>query len=1198
MAEDRVIIKRSGTPGEVPLASQLELGELALNYADGRLFAKRSDGTITDLAGLPASNNTIYVSVEGNDKNSGQEPGEPKRTIRAALNAAEPGTTVVVEAGTYIEETPLIMPQRTSIHGVDQRVTFVRPNTATNDVFWVSTGCYSAGLAVRGHMKPSFAFAFPGNVHVGTAGGPGPGANTIVLDTTKAVVGDGLENYYRQMRINITNGIGAGQSRNIVTYNTATKTANVDTNWNVVPDATTQYYIDIPIPSQPSPSTRYSTFIIASPYLYNMASITADELLSVSTTATKIYDSITGPSTMTFTIATGLTVAAGRWVRIVYDSQNYIIGTVNSYTSGSGSLVVNVKKAVRSSQVVRNLWTLYYICGSGMEIDGYKSAGLRSMVSAQFTQFNSGGDGVVIRNMGYAQLVSIYAICCEDGFLAESGGTSSMGNCNVNFGTFGLVAQDVGPLLMSGRAGFIYDKARCSRDTRLIVEGLTQDLLNEGVNQSVFSGIQYWNQDSVVANSTTTLTVTTGNKFPVIEQNITPDKFAVNDYVRLVHDELNYMYGQVVAYNPGTGVAEIQISNAVSNPASPTQSFSSWKILGPGTNRVPDSQKAATVAAIKFAGANAALKVATTVQKNFVTDAFEKIADIVAYGTSGLTNQIIRNSVVISTTPDVVAANTAIQTGKGDINTTGSIIKATIDKINQDYPGLSYSSAKCARDLSYIIDCVCFDLMYNSNETVSGSSYANPSNRQTIQAGVYYYGYTTKSALDSEIPQTIDAFTQLKTEISTLLPGGTYASIRPVVNTKIDVMNDLIKFGPTGPATFTGTISGTTLTVTSVSANTIRLGMAITQNAVGSILTQLTGATGSTGTYQLSRSQTVATPKVFFADYTTPITFERNTNQTLIDAANILESNRTALGTAITNYVDSVTGGAYDPILQEYDNDHQLGYFINVSNIIACTDPRFAITEDTKPYLGLVMHIDGEKTIDIQPGPGYDPGEVIKIYARDSVTNYMIGTVVSHDLVTSTTVVNISSSNGSGTFQYWETDLNPTPAKKGRFTQELTITGSGTLTINSIDTSREINKYRTIVYANTVGDMTYLELDERITSSLTLNGTVYPKGIPKNTKLYFYQKSALSASGQTFEFVGSGINTAVALPRNGGDIVQTNEIVSSNGGIVYFTSTDQFGNFRIGEDLTINFNTGTLSGRTFTRSLFAQITPFVLALDS
>jgi hypothetical protein len=143
------------------------------------------------------------------------------------------------------------------------------------------------------------------------------------------------------------------------------------------------------------------------------------------------------------------------------------------------------------------------------------------------------------------------------------------------------------------------------------------------------------------------------------------------------------------------------------------------------------------------------------------------------------------------------------------------------------------------------------------------------------------------------------------------------------------------------------------------------------------------------------------------------------------------------------------------------------------------------------------------------------------------------------------------------------------------------------LEISTIDTSLVIPKYRTVLAANTVGDITTIELDERIITAL-----------PRGKTVRFYQKSSLSASGQTFEFVGSGTNVTTALPRFGGDIIQESEVVSSNGGIVYFTSTDQFGNFRIGEDLVINFNTGTLSGRTFTKSLYAQITPFVLALSN
>ena len=45
------------------------------------------------------------------------------------------------------------------------------------------------------------------------------------------------------------------------------------------------------------------------------------------------------------------------------------------------------------------------------------------------------------------------------------------------------------------------------------------------------------------------------------------------------------------------------------------------------------------------------------------------------------------------------------------------------------------------------------------------------------------------------------------------------------------------------------------------------------------------------------------------------------------------------------------------------------------------------------------------------------------------------------------------------------------------------------------------------------------------------------------------------------------------------------------------TSTDQAGNFRIGDDLQIDQETGTISGRSFSKSLFNEMTPFILALS-
>lgn len=106
--------------------------------------------------------------------------------------------------------------------------------------------------------------------------------------------------------------------------------------------------------------------------------------------------------------------------------------------------------------------------------------------------------------------------------------------------------------------------------------------------------------------------------------------------------------------------------------------------------------------------------------------------------------------------------------------------------------------------------------------------------------------------------------------------------------------------------------------------------------------------------------------------------------------------------------------------------------------------------------------------------------------------------------------------------------------------------------------------------------------------------------LPTGTAVNFYQRSLITASSHTFEYLGSGTNLATALPQAGGVPIQANEVVQdANGaGQVYYTSTDQQGDFRIGGELTINRATGTITGTTFDRSLFAVLTPYILALES
>ena len=56
-------LKKSSVAAKVPLASDLDYGELAINYTDGNLFFKNSNNNIQPLA------STQFVSVTGNVTN-------------------------------------------------------------------------------------------------------------------------------------------------------------------------------------------------------------------------------------------------------------------------------------------------------------------------------------------------------------------------------------------------------------------------------------------------------------------------------------------------------------------------------------------------------------------------------------------------------------------------------------------------------------------------------------------------------------------------------------------------------------------------------------------------------------------------------------------------------------------------------------------------------------------------------------------------------------------------------------------------------------------------------------------------------------------------------------------------------------------------------------------------------------------------
>jgi hypothetical protein len=100
------------------------------------------------------------------------------------------------------------------------------------------------------------------------------------------------------------------------------------------------------------------------------------------------------------------------------------------------------------------------------------------------------------------------------------------------------------------------------------------------------------------------------------------------------------------------------------------------------------------------------------------------------------------------------------------------------------------------------------------------------------------------------------------------------------------------------------------------------------------------------------------------------------------------------------------------------------------------------------------------------------------------------------------------------------------------------------------------------------------------------------------TTAFLFRQSLQIVSSHSFEYIGAGNTMEIARPSKGGVTIQANEVVKLNGGEVVYTSTDQDGNFAIGEELVIDQATGTIRGRAFERSLLNTVTPFIIALGA
>ena len=170
----RIKLKRSTVAATVPTTSNLEDGEVALNIADKKLYARNGSNIIevanqkpntgevvTTMLSTDITNgqgNTFYVASVGSDNTTlanggagGKHPDTPFLTITKALTTATSGDTILVAPGEYQETFPMTVGDGVTLRGTNLRSTSVKPSSATNanTAFILSGDCHISDLTIK-----------------------------------------------------------------------------------------------------------------------------------------------------------------------------------------------------------------------------------------------------------------------------------------------------------------------------------------------------------------------------------------------------------------------------------------------------------------------------------------------------------------------------------------------------------------------------------------------------------------------------------------------------------------------------------------------------------------------------------------------------------------------------------------------------------------------------------------------------------------------------------------------------------------------------------------------------------------------------------------------------------------------------------------------------------------------------------------
>ena len=851
--------------------------------------------------------------------------------------------------------------------------------------------------------------------------------------------------------------------------------------------------------------------------------------------------------------------------------------------------------------------------GTGMRVNGNHALGTKSMVVDAFTQYNQGGIGIHMLNGGYTQLVSVFTICCDKGFLCESGGNCSITNSNSSFGNYALYADGVSTPNYSGKL------SGAASGQTFVIDNLTQ---KPGIGDAVsFGDGDYY----TLSASTIFKTGNTDITYPSLAAESATFRNArqtiLDERTRLQIETIKHILNAFPGFDFNQFKCSRDVGIIIDAIAYDMVLNTNYRTVKAATSYyratstlVVSSQLTQTISAINF------LKVKIfALLINGPADPYSRVVGLFTAFLNIVQNGLGATPALLFTPP--TGATTATVNASLILQNNRSFIaEETVAYIKN----FTYNTTSCYRDTGLIVDSLAFDILHGgtSQSTFAGLQYWSPDNyvgnifnqlTTTTNAIAYardiavsYVTSATIASVATTVTNNFNIIINLLTNgvgnVSDSIVPDTYASTNSniltgyyaLVNNKTNIQNSTIAWITATHPTFVYNTAtcyrDIGYIVDSVAFDLLHLGnrqsymsgvyyygynagsseiineipqTTATYNFIKDISAKIITGTTVTNRYQSSVPQAITTgtagsteiglvnnlittitgiinngPSVATSRVTIGLT--ASTSTSIFNAYNLLLLNRSFIQAETIAYVNTSFVGL---IFSTATCKRDVGYIID------------AVTYD-------VLYGGNSQTADA--ADSYYDGAILRVPANTKAATvagyYFIKTIIDDCLINNV--------------------ISPT--------KQLAVAQSTTSTA-ATSTQSAIAQALVDIVANIVED--------GYSSTITIEESV-PSIINDNTVVTFHQYSLITSSGHSFEWIGAGVNINAALPSLGGEPNSANQAVEINGGKVYFTGTDQFGDFRIGNELVINRNLGTITGRTFTKSLFAVMTPYILAIGS